>query len=380
MHYFSFKRSHLAISYCDSLAGKGIVNARSGLFLAAPRRVGKSTFLIDELIPEAESREWATVYVDLWANQDINPADLIADAIKAKIISYDGRISKVAKALKLNKVNVMGTLTLDLTQSGLADNLTLTDLLRLLGNVAEQKPIMLVVDEAQQALVTQRGINAMFSIKSARDQLNAHDKFPTLMLVFTGSNRDKLAHLILKKEQPFFGSDVTSFPLLDRAFTDAFVDWTNKNLACDNQFTYESMWQAFKLTGHRPEILRNIVGRIAISGDANNFAELLESDARVWHGRIWDEFESNFNALTPLQRAILEVLITKGQGWVPFSEDSLNEYKCILGQDDLPVATVQVAIQGLRDRDFIWQSGRGAYALEDESFSEWFKHNTKKTT
>ena len=36
--------------------------------------------------------------------------------------------------------------------------------------------------------------------------------------------------------------------------------------------------------------------------------------------------------------------------------------------------TVQTAIQSLHERDFISQSDRGAYALEDGSFSEWFKH------
>jgi hypothetical protein len=50
---FTFKRVSLAQAYCDSLAGKGIVNATSGLFLAGPRRVGKSTFLINDLILNA---------------------------------------------------------------------------------------------------------------------------------------------------------------------------------------------------------------------------------------------------------------------------------------------------------------------------------------
>lgn len=61
----TYRRSRLAQAYCDSLQGKGIANATSGLFLAGPRRVGKSTFLIVELIPEAHVRDWVTVYVDL---------------------------------------------------------------------------------------------------------------------------------------------------------------------------------------------------------------------------------------------------------------------------------------------------------------------------
>ncbi len=52
----TFKRKSLAGAFCDNLAGKGIADATSGLFLAWPRRVGKSTFLIEDLIPEAEHR------------------------------------------------------------------------------------------------------------------------------------------------------------------------------------------------------------------------------------------------------------------------------------------------------------------------------------
>ncbi len=46
----------------------------------------------------------------------------------------------------------------------------------------------------------------------------------------TGSNRDKLAQLVIKKEQPFFGSDITAFPLLGKDYTDFFTAKVNKAL------------------------------------------------------------------------------------------------------------------------------------------------------
>ena len=373
MNDFSFKRTHLAIAYCDSLAGKGIANARSGLFLAGPRRVGKSTFLTDELIPEAKNRGWVPVYVDLWANKNANPEKLIAEAIKANLLHYEGKITKLAKSVKLNQVNIMGALVLDFSQPGFPENITLTDALRMLCNLSE-KPVMLIIDEAQHALMTTDGLNAMFAIKSARDQLNTGDQNTSMMLVFTGSNRDKLAHLVLKKDQPFFGSDITTFPLLNKDFTDAFTEWANNSLAPNNHFSKDSLWRAFQLIGHRPEILRQVAGRVALNGEACNFSELIEQDALLWHGRIWNEFENGYNALTPLQQAILATLISQGRSWSPFSEDSIQAYKKITGQQDISTTTVQTAIQTLRERDFIWQSGRGAYALEDDSFAEWFKH------
>ena len=370
---FTFKRPALATAYCDSLAGNGIANATSGLFLAAPRRVGKSTFLLNELIPEAKKRGWTTVYIDLWVNINANPADIIAEAIKNKILELDSKFAKIAKKIKLGKINVMGTFVLNFSSPGLPENITLTDALRILYEIANE-PILLIIDEAQQALINEKAMSAMFAIKSARDQLNSQSAKTPLMLVFTGSNRDKLAHLVLKKNHPFFGSDVTPFPLLNKNYTDAFTHWVNKNLAPDNQFSEESMYQAFKLVGHRPEILRQIAGKIALSGEASNFAELLKKDALIWQNRVWEEYENDFNTLSPLQKVILQVLIKKGQTWLPFSEESMQTYSQMTGQQDISTATVQTAIQSLRERGLLWQSGRGTYALEDESFAEWYRH------
>lgn len=50
-------------------------------------------------------------------------------------------------------------------------------------------------------------------------------------------------------------------------------------------------------------------------------------------------------------------------------------YEADIGQSDLSTSSVQTAIQGLRERGLIWQSSRGQYALEDESFGEWFKYS-----
>src|SRR3989338_1390737 len=100
----SFKRAHLAYAYCDSLEGKGITDATSGLFLAGPRRVGKSTFLMEDLIPEAYARNWLTIYVDLWANKLVDPALLIIEAVKTSIAIHTGKLKKLAKRVQLQKI------------------------------------------------------------------------------------------------------------------------------------------------------------------------------------------------------------------------------------------------------------------------------------
>ena len=370
---FTFHRPSLAESYCDSLEGQGLADSRSGLFLAAPRRTGKSTFLREDLLPAMQKRGWTTIYVDLWADKSKDPALLMTSAVKAKIGTFSGVIAKMAKASGLEKVNVFGALSLNLDALELPPGLTLADALEALLK-AGNAPIAIVIDEAQHALSTQAGVDAMFALKAARDQLNQGSGQQGLFIVLTGSNRDKLAHLVLKRTQPFFGSQVTRFPLLTKDFTDAYTNYVNPMLAADNQFSGDDMFEAFKLVGHRPEMLRNIVGEIALSTGADHFGEALKNGAEEIKERMWGVMESEFASLPDMHRAVLETLIAQGRNYVPFSEASMRAYASLLQQEKVSVPSVQAALDALREKGLVWRAAYGDYALEDESLTSWYKN------
>ncbi|MFA5171730.1 MAG: hypothetical protein WC426_09190 [Sulfuriferula sp.] len=371
MAQFSFHRPQLATQFCDALAGGGIIDARSGMFLAAPRRVGKSTFLREDLVPEIISRNWFPLYVDLWANKDADPGIIIAEAIKSALASHQGVIAKTAKSVGLDKIN-FGGFVLDLSKAGLPDSVTVADALEKLCEICG-RPIVLIVDEAQHALTTPAGLNLMFALKAARDHLNRSNEAAKLMLVFTGSHRDKLAHLVLKKDQPFFGASITPFPLLGFDFAKYFTDWANESLAEDNRLSPDAVYEAFKLVGHRPEMLRSIIGQIALAGESENLASILQDRAREFHDQMWYEMESDFNSLNPLQKAVLQVMISKrGTTYPPFSEDSMLKYQKITGEATISTASIQSAIEVLRERGLIWNPSRGYYALEDDGLAEWY--------
>lgn len=370
---FTFHRPDLALAYCASLEGVGLLDSRSGLFLAAPRRTGKSTFLREDLLPAMAHQGWTTIYVDLWADKAKDPAQLIASAIKSKIAEFAGVITKLAKASGLEKVNVFGSLSLSLDSLGLPKDITLSDALDALA-VAAKKPVALVVDEAQHALSTQAGLDAMFSLKAARDHMNQGTHGQRLFLVLTGSNRDKLAHLVLKRNQPFFGSQVTKFPLLEKGFTDAYTEYINRLLAPDNQFDKNDMFEAFRLVGHRPEMLRSIVGELALDVGAKSLGDQLKNGAENIKLRIWGAMESELAALTDIQRAVLETMIKFGSEYVPFSEACMRNYAEVANKKKITVPTVQAALDALREKNLIWRAAYGEYALEDDSLAIWYHH------
>jgi hypothetical protein len=56
----------------------------------------------------------------------------------------------------------------------------------------------------------------------------------------------------------------------------------------------------------------------------------------------------------------------------------MSSYRAITGQESISTATIQTALDGLRDKNLIWRESCGAYALEDQGFAEWFKHRRLK--
>jgi hypothetical protein len=157
--FFSFRRPELAASYCDGLAGNILNDLRSGLFLVAPRRTGKSTFLREDLIPALQQRHWTTVYVDLWADLSKDPALLIKAAIKAKINEFSNVITRMARSGSLEKVQLFGVLSLNLASPELPAEMTLPDVIEALV-IAGNAPVAIIIDEAQRAIATEEGMSA----------------------------------------------------------------------------------------------------------------------------------------------------------------------------------------------------------------------------
>jgi predicted DNA-binding protein len=366
-------RPELAKELCNRFERSVLDDAGSGMFLAAPRRTGKSTFLREDLLPEMQSRGWVTVYVDLWADMSRNPAQLITEAIRAATAEYDGAVAKwlkgTAQKIGLQRAGTSG-INVDFEQIGQPSASTLAEALEYLANKSG-KPVALVIDEAQQALIAEEGMNAMFALKAARDRLN-QGQSRRLFLVFTGSHRDKLSQLVLNKSQPFFGASVTAFPLLDQGFTEHYARLINKNLSADNQFDPAALYEAFVLVGHRPELLMTIVREVAVDlGEGARLDQLIKEKATEWRERAFEGQESNYAALTPVQQAVLRVMCEKGADYFPFSEESIRLYQRYAEDPSIATHTAQAALEALRTKGLVWRSARGVYALEDESWTEW---------
>src|SRR5438309_948245 len=97
-----YHRPKLAARLATMLLGGDTLSSagRSGLFLSAPRRTGKSTFLRNDLIPAIEKSDAIAVYVDLWADKNRDPSELIAEAVRAALQAQASKLVTGLTAVK----------------------------------------------------------------------------------------------------------------------------------------------------------------------------------------------------------------------------------------------------------------------------------------
>ncbi|MDT7838819.1 ATP-binding protein [Aquabacterium sp. OR-4] len=374
-----FPREALARELVAALRGQAVFgDAHNGLFLAAPRRTGKSTFLQADLQPALEAAGAVVAYVDLWADPRRDPGALVADAIARALAPRLGVVARSAKAAGLDSVTIAGALKIDVSKIGRIDGVTLPDALRALHEAAKA-PVALIVDEAQHALTSEAGEATMSALKSARDQLNRPGTV-NLMLVMSGSDRDKLLRLVNTNGAPFYGSQISRMPALGQDFIDHVSRLITAQRPALAPVQGATLLQAFERFGHRPQFFMEALGQALspLSGlQGLRFEQAVLQAAQARQRDDEAQMASEFLALKPLEQAVLWRLLEMGQRFRPYDAEALRFYRDT-AQAKVTVQQVQNALESLRNRHpaLVWKSARGEYAVHDAAMHRWFEHCT----
>ncbi len=363
----------MARQLADELLGEYLVSdAPNGLFLAAPRRTGKSKFLQFELKPELEARGCLVVYVDFWAQPDKDPAELLAETLTYEIHKTAGLTKRLAAALSSLKVGTV-EVELDLSKLGRPQGPSIPHVLGLLGKAANRQ-IVVILDEAQHTLTTKAGDAAMFALKSARDQLNSPDGH-RLLLVFSGSDRDKLLRLVNSSKAPFYGSQIRHLPELDQGYVSQLGDALEKVFEWLAPVNIDALFEAFQTVGRRPQFLQEVLNEVlqrpaTHAGQAQ--ADILQG-AREFQRNEARQRLHLYLGLKPLEQFVLWRMLEQGAAFRPYDSDAKDFYGALLGQE-ISTPMVQAAIKSLRDREpsIVWKSSRGEYAVDDTQMHGWF--------
>jgi hypothetical protein len=344
--------------------------ASSGVFLAAPRRTGKSTFVREDLRPAFQAEGAVVVYADLWANPTADPGDVIVSAIRAALGTTEGAVLRLAKRAGLSKINMGNAMHFDLDRVGLGKDVSLTDALTSLSDETK-KMVVLVIDEAQHAITTDAGIAALFALKAARDELNS-SQHHGLRVVCTGSNRDKLAMLRNSKDQAFYAAPMVDFPTLGRDF----IDWFCAKVGLPFVLEADQVWPLFVEAGFRPELLGSAADtlRFDFAVDETNGPQRFAEEVRNVAEEMNDVQRKVIHSLTPIQLAVLKVMAAADKDYAPFEAATLERYRRAAELSGQPadeiradVPNVQQALLALQEKKLVWRAARGVYAIEEQT-------------
>ena len=221
-----YHRPALAAEMAEQLIHPGALGEglRSGLFVSGLRRTGKTTFLVADLIPALEARGAIVIYVDLWSDVQANPSQLVRQAIRvtlgelaSPVAAIWSRIKKIS-ALEVASHGLKFKFALD--KVGELGGVTLADALTQVVDQA-RTDVVLIVDEVQHARSSDNGSEMLFSLKAARDGINARPDTPGhFLFIGTGSHRALVDELTSRRNQAFAGATSVAYPVLDGEYVE----------------------------------------------------------------------------------------------------------------------------------------------------------------
>jgi hypothetical protein len=366
-----YRRPQLAAAMAKQLLNPGVLDEglRSGLFLSGLRRTGKTTFLVNDLIPALEEAGALVIYVDLWSDVQVNPSELVHRAIRKALAELQTPASAILKKLKKvasAEVASYGLkFTFALEKLGEQNGPTLAEALAEVVDQAKTD-LVLIVDEVQHALTIDDGARMMLALKAARDAINSRPGTPGYFLfIGTGSHRALVSELVTRRNQAFAGATSVAYPVLNGDF----VEYVLRRLALENADGLPSLaaaTEAFNVVGNRPEelvrALRLLRMQLASGADPNAHLAVIAATLRT---TVADLELMRLEHLGGLACAIFGRIATAEEGTRGlFSAEAAADYSRTVGRE-VRVDEIQPAINELLAANLIMRRSHGVYGVTD---------------
>ncbi len=351
-----FGRPALAEHYYNLLFDSGI--RRLALF--GRRRIGKTEFLLQDLVPLAQQKNTATLYCSLWENKDSPQSSLVQALLEATkgtpSGSMKGRLQLSLPDMAEAEIEVeraqhpKAASTQELTQL----TTSWREWLKQLGT----KPALVIFDEIQHLAISARFATLAATLRTLLDMAPAN-----VRVVFTGSSHADLHRLFTNNKAPFFQfADIVPFQPMSHDFVQhlegIFQRITSLVLPPD------ALGNLFELSGRNAHVIAGLTQRLVIfrttdvEGMWRDIAEnLIGPDG--WCGQQWNQLSSS-------DRTVYLQLLREQE---PFSEASLKVYE----RASFSRATAQKALLRLENKGLISRLGHGHYLREVPMLDIWIR-------
>jgi hypothetical protein len=333
--------------------------------LQSPRRWGKTTFLLTEMVPAARAAGFLPVYIDVWQSR----SDVLAAinyGLQEAIDDLDVPTTTVGKRLrtKVKKVGV-AAISLELgdepARKGPDSAFLLVDwLLKSLVRKAK-KPVLLLFDEIQELAISKDNEAIVSELRTAIIKSRQSVK-----VIFTGSNQDRLTELFARSRAALYeGASMLSFPALGADFLQ-FVS-AHAHRSFRRRIPVADLSVAFERFQFQPRALIDLVF-LFVSGDKPLFKDVL--DSRIESLLASDRYQPLLDQMAPLQKQICRRLAVGGD---VSSMDARSAYSKALSKESVSPGSISDASRSLVDLHVLTKpaGSHGRYSFDDPMFRKW---------
>lgn len=344
----------------------------AGVFLSGPRRIGKTTFIRQDLMPALQRQDAIVLYADLWSQVQANPADLVTGAIEQTLADLQtpasdlfGRISRQLKRVSEIDIGAAGfKFGFKLDQLGKKTGPTLADVFT---EVVEKTRanVVLIIDEIQHAMGSVAGNELLLALKAARDAVNLEPGMPgRLFIIGTGSHRAQVQEMVMRGNQAFQGAWSQPFPLLGEDYVMYVLDLTREQLG-ERLPTLPAAVNAFQQLGNRPEeLLKALIALRDSPSDLAPDAQLPIIVQALRHSAADVEL-SRAESLGDLATTLFNrICLSDGPTGGFYSSETNQALTVEIG---MPVSqsAIQNALLALTDANLVMSTGKGRYDATD---------------
>ena len=367
MDGWHFPRTDLANHYL-SLFDLGI---SSSFALIAPRRKGKTLFILRDLAPAANKKKYLPVYASLWSNINA-PHEGLIQALEEAIAAQDkkGFVSRLLQA-KIKKATLSNELLgrMEVEFAGNPEKVSskeltyLDQLLTTLTEKAGKRTVLLLIDEVQHLSTSPAFDPLTHALRTMLDKRQGQVKS-----MFTGSSRHYMNLLFNESQSPFYHfSQPLPFPDLDRDF----LTFLQEKLASDHHLTVSvaELSRSFSQLDQSPYWMMKLITRLVTA--RTSCKEALEYVTHLIEAA--EDYEGLAKQMKPADRLIFLALC---DGENPFSQTLLQRIDQQTSVKGV-ASNIQRSLQRLQEQQLISQPKKGEYQVEKSGLERFLRTREK---
>ncbi|MCW5590220.1 MAG: hypothetical protein KIT27_11240 [Legionellales bacterium] len=354
MDNWYFRRTELAEKYLKVLE----VGISSNIAIIAPRRKGKTLFILNDITALAKNKNYLPVYVSLWQNINAPHEGLIL-ALEEAINALDKKLSfsSLLKA-KIKKTSLGNELigkvevefATDPKKPSSKELILAEQLLTKLQNKAKKKTVLLLIDEIQHLATSPVFDPLTHALRTMLDK-----RLGKVKTIFTGSSRHYMDLLFNESQSPFYNF-VETLPFTD--LDSEFIEFISNNLEKQHGILISKteLSKAFEAVDYSPYWMMKVVSHYIIYREGLKFSldyvlQLIEA------AEGFEEIKKNMKPIDKI------VYLGLSSGKSPFSNELLSEIDQKTSVKGV-YSNVQRSLKRLMKAHLISQINKGEYYVE----------------